>query len=283
MGTLKSPGTDSIEILTSKIEDVESGNFRFVGCTVKSNFNVLDFAFGPRPLGLYIIAAGETPPADATITWSGQMRASGETGTYNVYRKIVVAASNVAGAFAANDAFEKAIAPTAASATISRETVIARAMSAVDSDTVYAMSNKVNPPLSAEAWFDTGMRTDCSSFVAWCLRRSSKVTHPLYVKQNGGWFETSAVYKDGLHQTGFFSAVDTARPGSLLVYPDKDGKQGHIGIVIAAQGIGVKGVSKVVHCSNGNFKKTGKAIAATGPQAWADRADAIIVDYEGFI
>lgn len=278
MNVVKSPCSDSLEQLTNSIEDVESGNFRFVGATVQAGYNLIEFAYGQRPAGLYILPAGEIPPSDATIIWRGQLCSSGETSVHHVYRKVPQPLG-----IATMGALASVRAPLIAASTISRETVVARAMSGVGSQTAYALKNKVNPPLSAEAWPEDGMRTDCSSFVAWCLRMSSKVNHPLYIKQNGGWFETSAVFKDGLHQTGYFSSVATARAGSLLVYPDKQGSQGHIGIVVSAEGPGVAGVSKVVHCSSGSFKKTGKAIAVTGPQAWIDREETIIVDYEGFI
>lgn len=233
--------------------------------------------------GLYIVAVDETPPSDATIIWKGQMCASGKVGLYNVFRKTSSISTVAATDAALSEALEKAIAPAPNAATIGREAVVARALFAVNTDTIYAMKDKVNPPLSAEAWPKSGMKTDCSSFVAWCLRRPSKEQHPLYVKANGGWFETSAVYKDGIEQTGFFSSVETAQPGSLLVYPDRNGKQGHIGLVVKVNGPGIQGVSKVAHCSSGAFKKTGKAIALTEPTAWLARADSIIVDYEGFV
>lgn len=70
------------------------------------------------------------------------------------------------------------------------------------------------------------------------------------------------------------------------MYPDyisADGKShdGHIGIVVEASGKGIKGAQRVIHCSMGNFKKSGDAIQITGPQAWVARTESIIVWLDG--
>ena len=115
---------------------------------------------------------------------------------------------------------------------------------------------------------------------------SRKVDHPLYRSVNGGWFETSALYEDGLRNTGFFSKVDIATPGCLVVFPDKitkSGKktEGHVGIAVAASGAGVDGITKVVHCSSGNYKRHKDAVRVTGPEIWSTRSDSLIIEYVG--
>lgn len=280
MSTLKISGDLSLDAIAQRIRGIESNGFQFIGNTVNGNWNVVEYTYALMPDDIYLLPSSETSPADATIFWKGKMVSEKNELSVSAYRK-------VAATLAKADALSMVSVLTAASSgpllgTICRATVVSRALSGVGSKTAYELENKRNPSLSAEQWPASGMRTDCSSFVAWCLRMSSKVAHPLYVKKNGGWFETSAVYEDGLQQTGYFSKVELAQPGSLLVYGDSKSGHGHIGIVTEAKGKGVKGASKVVHCSSGNFNKTGKAIQLTDAAAWLKRSDTIIVDFEGF-
>ena len=98
------------------------------------------------------------------------------------------------------------------------------------------------------------MQCDCSGFVSWCLGVSRKTDNPWYAKFNGGWFETSAITRDALSQFGVFTEVARydAEPGDVLVWGDKGGAQGHVGIV--------SGPTTIIHCSMGNFRKTPDAI-----------------------
>ncbi len=286
MGTLKAPIELSANDLTQRINDVQIGGFAFVGCTVEGDFNYLHFAHSLEALPIHVVPSDQVPPLHAVLTWSGQMGISGKLGPVNVFRDLPGTSSVPLS--------QPALSPEAASAvsksvsiesiaTISRATVVARAMSAVGTSTQYTMTDTRPPAIDAERWPEDGARIDCSGFVAWCLRMPRKIRHPLYQKVNGGWFETTALYQDGLNQTGFFSSVPSAQPGSLLVYPDKDGAQGHIGVVLEANGAGVQGAQRVVHCSLGSFKKTGKAIQETSAAIWQKRADAIVLDYEGYV
>lgn len=165
-------------------------------------------------------------------------------------------------------------------------TILARALSGVSKGTVYASPGKM-PSFSANAW-PQGVKNDCSGFASWCLRfsESRKVDHPLYKSVNGGWFETTAIHRDGVESTGYFRQLESAEPGALLVYPDyigSDGKShdGHIGIVVDASGKGIQGVKKIVHCSLGNYKKTQDAIQVTDAQPWLAKKNSIIVWLEG--
>lgn len=165
-------------------------------------------------------------------------------------------------------------------------TVLSRALSAPGKKTLYKSPGKM-PSFASSTW-PSGAQNDCSGFVSWCLRfsESRKVDHPLYQKANGGWFETTAIYRDGLESTGYFTKLEQARPGALLVYPDyvgTDGRthDGHVGIVVEVSGKGVSGVTKVVHCSAGNFHATQDAVQITAPQAWSAKKNSIIVWLEG--
>ena len=91
---------------------------------------------------------------------------------------------------------------------------------------------------------------------------------------------------DGLSSVGYFSQIDTAKPGAILVYPDyvgSDGKNhdGHIGIVLDATGKGIKGVTKIVHCSLGSYKNYNDAILITGSEIWQAHKNSIIVWFDG--
>lgn len=165
-------------------------------------------------------------------------------------------------------------------------TLILRASSALGRNTVYDSPGKM-PSFSASSW-PANARNDCSGFVSWSLRFSEnrKVDHPLYRKINGGWFETTAIYADGMQSTGYFDKMDSAVRGSLLVYPDyvgSDGRthDGHIGIVLEASGKGIAGVTRVIHCSAGNYAKFKDAVQITGPDAWLAKKNSIIVWLEG--
>ncbi|MFZ6750091.1 CHAP domain-containing protein [Undibacterium sp. Ren11W] len=164
-------------------------------------------------------------------------------------------------------------------------TVISRAMSGLAKTTAYKSPGKM-PSFEASSWQENGA-CDCSGFVDWCLRFSPNrvVDHPLYKKINGGWFETTAIHADGLASVGYFSQLETAKPGAMLVYPDyigSDGKKhdGHIGIVIEVNGSGVRGVSKIVHCSMNGWTNKGDAIQATGSEPWQAHVNSIIVWFE---
>lgn len=115
-----------------------------------------------------------------------------------------------------------------------------------------------------------GRKCDCSGFVAWCYGISRKLDHPHYREWNGGWLETTAVYKDATSQFGMFDTVprELALPGDAIVFGDRGaGRHGHIGIVTKVDKLGPV---LVCHCSYGNFKKFGHAVQETGPDIfWA--------------
>lgn len=133
------------------------------------------------------------------------------------------------------------------------DAVIARAQSAVGQGIRYRLGkggmNSGSPTPAA------GGGCDCSGFVAWCLGFSRKLDEAFYRNFNGGWFETTAVWNDIGSSVGIFDEV-TKRPGAVIVYPDAEGHQGHIGVLIDA--------THVAHCSKGNDTRTGDAIQVTG-------------------
>lgn len=165
--------------------------------------------------------------------------------------------------------------------------LLTRALSGLGKNTKYKSPGKM-PPFSASSW-SPNIVADCSGFIDWCLRfsPSRQVDHPLYKKVNGGWFETTAIHKDGLSDSGFFSKLENPKIGAMLVYPDfrgNDGRMhdGHIGIINEVNGgSGVSGVKKVIHCSLGNSNNLGDAIQVTGPDPWLRHSNSIVVWFEG--
>lgn len=85
-----------------------------------------------------------------------------------------------------------------------------------------------------------------------------------YDNYNGGWFETSAVWKDIGSSVGIFEPC-AKMPGAIVVYPDANGHEGHIGIVIDD--------NHVVHCSMGNDRNFGNAIQVTSLAVFDARHD----------
>jgi cell wall-associated NlpC family hydrolase len=138
-----------------------------------------------------------------------------------------------------------------------RSVVVARAKAVIGLPTIYELgkggftASKPTP----------GSKCDCSGFVAWVLGVSRKTNNPYYKNQNGGWFETSAVFKDATNTMGMVDKVEinAVKPGDLVVWPDGGGRQGHIGIVSVVEGL----PKMVIHCSTGNYRKTGDAIQET--------------------
>lgn len=147
--------------------------------------------------------------------------------------------------------------------------VVARARGAIGHGCVYALGKGGMHPASPTPW-PTGLPNvgcDCSGFVAWCLGVSRMLTkdHPHY--EFGGWFETSAIARDARSEFGFVNEVlwSLALPGDLLVWGDHDGHQGHVGIVSECD---ETGPVRVIHCSRGNWRDHGDAIAETGVEVF---------------
>ena len=109
---------------------------------------------------------------------------------------------------------------------------------------------------------------DCSGYVCWCLGISRQTNHPLYVNFNGGWINTDAMVHDGKHQSGFFEQISTPKVGCLIVFPSfpPTVKVGHVGIVTAVSAAGA--VTKVIHCSKGNFTNFQDAVRETAPNVF---------------
>lgn len=161
--------------------------------------------------------------------------------------------------------------------------LVLRARSGIGKNTRYS-SPGVTPPLSASTWPETGGKCDCTGFLAWCLRISRKVNHPMYAKVNGGWFETTGIHADIEASWGYFEKLDIPRVGSFVVYPDTGGVDGHIGLISEVSGqSGMAGIVSVIHCSNGSWKKHGDAIRETDASVWLTKSASVLGWYVGVI
>lgn len=67
---------------------------------------------------------------------------------------------------------------------------------------------------------------DCSGFIASVLGRSRK-PQPDFAY----WLSTDSIWTDCAGKQKLFVEISQPEPGCLVVYPDSDGRQGHVGIV----------------------------------------------------
>jgi cell wall-associated NlpC family hydrolase len=118
---------------------------------------------------------------------------------------------------------------------------------------------------------------DCSAFVCWCLGLAKYQPQFAWLHQvSGGWLNTAGLWWDAVREkTGYFEQIDAPEVGSIVVYPPayvvgkKLPKIGHVGIVAEVGDAGLGTGLRVVHCSKGNFTRTGDAIQETGAEVFA--------------
>ncbi len=136
--------------------------------------------------------------------------------------------------------------------------------------TVYLLGSGGMHPEALSAWDnDRGRHSDCSGFAAWCCGYSRQTHDPFYVGRNGGWINTDSMRADGLATGGMFTAVIRAEPGDLIVFPGgiPGHTIGHVGVISEVDSTGCP--TRVVHCSSGNYRRTGDAVQETGRDVFA--------------
>jgi hypothetical protein len=156
-----------------------------------------------------------------------------------------------------------------------RADALLRARSALRSGT-YGLGKGGRRPKHRFPW-DTGdsaRLVDCSGFVSGCVGVDRYQPHGI----SGEWIETSAVYRDAIGEQRMFRRVKKPQAGDLIVYPDRNGGQGHIGIISRVDG-GLP--SLVIHCSKGNQRKHGTAIQETDARVFTNNG-AIYVAFNRF-
>jgi cell wall-associated NlpC family hydrolase len=152
--------------------------------------------------------------------------------------------------------------------------VVTRARGQIGRGTIYKLGcGGIHPDLDRPS--DAAWNCDCSGFVWWCLGRSR-----FDGKQ---WWDTSAIFADAMHHPPGalfeYHPWTEGKPGDVLVYGDKGGHQGHIGIVSVS---GADGPEKIIHCSHGNYEHTGDAIGETAPDVFR-AGDAIVARPKWYI
>jgi len=130
--------------------------------------------------------------------------------------------------------------------------------------------------------------SDCAGFVAWCLGYDRY--QPEDFHYYGGWINCDSAILDAegkqewfapLIETGDPERDQRALPGDVVVFPsidlDHDGSRdrvGHIGVIVGVSPRWKPGAwseLRVAHCSSGNTKKAGQAIAETSGVIWSQR------------
>lgn len=137
----------------------------------------------------------------------------------------------------------------------------------------YAMGRKTKYRLGGGATYraslpkDAQGECDCSGLVCWVLGISRYQPQFEWLKKlNGGWVNTDGIWSDLLENTGLFESAGGPQAGALIVYPSRrvaiaGGYEepgpaiGHVGILTSP--------AKVIHCSAGNYRRTGDAIQET--------------------
>jgi hypothetical protein len=148
-------------------------------------------------------------------------------------------------------------------------------------------------PSAATPFDPTTGGCDCSGFVAWCcgVDRYQPADRGGI---DGDYVETSAIVADALHaneQKLFVGIQRDRRAGHIIVYGDVwqwdvvDGQrkyvkksEGHVGIISEVDSRGA--VTKVIHCSMGNYRTFRVAVAETDPAVFFKR-NWITVKFKG--
>lgn len=157
--------------------------------------------------------------------------------------------------------------------TVTLDSIVRRARS-VCGEGKYVLGKGGRVP-SADNPFDRG-ECDCSGFVSWCIGLDRYQRNAIA----GDWIETTAIVKDASYERKLFAAMNERKPGYLIVYGDKNGRQGHVGIISEVDSHGR--VTKVIHCSSGNYRTKGVAVAETDPNVFLTNG-AITVRFKGAV
>lgn len=142
---------------------------------------------------------------------------------------------------------------------------VARARGACGHGCDYKLGAGGMRPNDPQPWDEREGRKecDCSGFAMWAWGMSR-------LQKPGGrdlWYDTSQIARDARYSGQLFELLDSwesLRPGDGLVWGDRHGKQGHVGIVVATEPLAV------AHCSRGNWTRTKDAIQETPSAIFAD-------------
>jgi hypothetical protein len=150
--------------------------------------------------------------------------------------------------------------------------ILARARSATHHATNYQLGRGGLDPNSPSPADDHAC--DCSGFICWCFSIARRVSFEPYYSFNRGWVNTDSIVRDAMTSGALFTRISEPLPGAVIVYPSRNGRYGHIGIVseVTRGPTGVLVPAKVIHCSEGNQTRFGDAIAESAPVEFNDPA-----------
>jgi hypothetical protein len=107
------------------------------------------------------------------------------------------------------------------------QSYIARARAAIGLGITYGLGKGGTNPL-APTPANSANQCDCSGFIAWVIGYSRRPSG----NPTGGWISTSHIVADARGRQKLFRQIDAPVPGSIAVYPDANGHQGHTGLVV---------------------------------------------------
>lgn len=102
------------------------------------------------------------------------------------------------------------------------------------------------------AWDD--LYSDCSGYLSWGLMLKRKRSDTFWAKVLPwfNWIETTNIYRDATGPQKFFVRILTPVKGCVVVYPDRDGHEGHCGFVTK---VGQGGMFEVADCKKVGITK----------------------------
>lgn len=119
---------------------------------------------------------------------------------------------------------------------------VARARSAIGRGTVYRLGRGGFDPRAPHP----GPECDCSGFAAWTLGMSRR---PKLGRL--WWIETTNIVRDATGRRRVFTQIPGPVPGCLVVYGDRGGRQGHVGVVTR---VSSQFSFDIVDCSSGSWR-----------------------------
>jgi cell wall-associated NlpC family hydrolase len=153
------------------------------------------------------------------------------------------------------------------------EEIVSRTLSAIGHGCRYSLGGgaliqpgKTEPLLP----MDRSGACDCSGFACWVLR----IPRHEHLGPTDRWWGTDNIVADARATSPVrFNLLSTRQPGALIIYPghkeERKWSYGHVGVLV--------GPERVVHCSAGNYKKTGDAIQETGLEVFLANPRTIVV------
>lgn len=143
-----------------------------------------------------------------------------------------------------------------------------------------------NPHLPTPGY--PGDLCDCSGFVCWAMgfdRRQAALT------EGGGWVNTDSMMAEARSHGHYFREVQVPSKGIIVVYGGlyEKGKRiriGHTGVVTSNPNRPWKGspqdflALRVTHCSAGNNRRYGYAVAETDAMPWYGKGS-MFLEYQG--